>query len=334
MDKWRGSSNWRTPKDSATPPSPPVAARARDSRPYQGRLAASSWRTKDQDNNGTSQTAEPRREQGEKRNSWTPGSRPSDRERAPGRAKADESTTRAIAEGRRIYMGNLRYQAKPDDIEGLLTENELSNFESIHISIDHFTGRNPSYCFVEFPDRESADRAMSTLEGKLLLGREVKCRPCIPKGGPSGGRQSESMNRWGNWSGEKNDSNGNEGEPGTGRSQEEDGPPPSRYTKDFTGQRLYVGGLPRMLDQATNFSEISDLFKDFQIEAVSKRITAHESTRAKPGNHDFCFVDFATPDQAQAALDAMNGAGFRGGSLKVSLASGRSNKWQERDNLR
>jgi RNA recognition motif-containing protein len=88
--------------------------------------------------------------------------------------KDEDGAAKAIAEGRRIYIGNLRYQAKPDDIEDLLKANDLSQFNNIHISIDPFTGRNPSYCFVEFPDAESATKAMEILEGKELLGREGK----------------------------------------------------------------------------------------------------------------------------------------------------------------
>lgn len=55
--------------------------------------------------------------------------------------------------------------------------------------------------------------------------------------------------------------------------------------------------------------------------------------RTKPGRHDYCFIDFSTPKQAQAAMAAIDGRSFRGGRLKVALASGRSNKWQEREEL-
>ncbi|KAI0384871.1 RNA-binding domain-containing protein, partial [Hypomontagnella monticulosa] len=322
-DNWRDSSNWRRDAGPST---------ARNSRPGQGRSVASSWRT---GVNSRDTESQPRQEQ--RGGEWAPRSRPFDREKGNNRPQRDdEGAAKAIAEGRRIYIGNLRYQAKPDDIEDLLNTNELGAFVSIHISIDPFTGRNPSYCFVEFSDRESADRAMSTLEGKLLLGREVKCRPCIPKGGPSGGKQDDAPNRWGNWSGERNARDRGDGDgPTSDRPPRGDDSSASftRYAQDFTGQRLYVGGLPRMHDQAANSSEIGELFKDFQVEAISKRITAHESTRNKPGRHDFCFVDFATSEQAKAAMEAVNGQEFRGGRLKVSFASGRSNKWRERENL-
>lgn len=256
---WRDASSWRTRDPAAT--AAPTAQYSRSAKP-QGRPGAPAWRAKsDSANDG-----EPQPEQQERRG-WSRGTRPYDRERTNKPPQKDEGdAAQAIAEGRRIYMGNLRYQAKPEDIEALLGANELGKFVKIHMSIDPFTGRNPSYCFVEFEDQESAEKAMATLEGKDLLGREVKCRPCIPKGGASGGRRSEGLNRWGNWSGEK-DGRDKEGEPASRQSPAADGAqsPSLRYTKDFTGQRLYVGGLPRMHDQATNFSEISELFKDYQV---------------------------------------------------------------------
>jgi RNA recognition motif-containing protein len=52
----------------------------------------------------------------------------------------------------------------------------------IVISIDPFTARNPSYCFVDFLTEEEAQRALTELDGKLLLKREVKTRPATRPG--------------------------------------------------------------------------------------------------------------------------------------------------------
>ncbi|KAI1358129.1 hypothetical protein F5Y08DRAFT_126361 [Xylaria arbuscula] len=313
---WRDASNWRRGDAPASSPRP--------SRFTQNRNAGgASWRDREErkateDGQTNGDNAGRRLESSD----FLPKSRPYDRvrtNRPP--QKDDDSAAKAIAEGRRIYIGNLRYQAKPDDIEELLKANDMGHFTNIHISIDPFTGRNPSYCFVEFPDADSAKKAMEILEGKDLLGREVKCRPCQPKGSGSGGKPSEAPNRWGQWSGEKD---------GDDQSK-----PRSfdRYRQDFTGKRLYVGGLPRMHDQATNFAQLTELFKDYKLEAISKRVSAHESTRELPGNHDYCFVDFSTPEEAKEAMEALNGTPFKGERLKVSPAKGRSNKWRERDEL-
>ena len=52
----------------------------------------------------------------------------------------------------------------------LLTSYSLN----IDISIDPFTGRNPSYCFVDLDDNEDADAVISELEGHMIRGRPMK----------------------------------------------------------------------------------------------------------------------------------------------------------------
>lgn len=58
--------------------------------------------------------------------------------------------------------------------------------------------------------------------------------------------------------------------------------------------------------------------------AISKRITPREDVRALPGNHHYCFVDFESMDDAQAAIQALNGrvvpGGPSGARLKVRMA--------------
>ena len=53
--------------------------------------------------------------------------------------------------------------------------------ERIDISIDPFTGRNPSYCFVELETKEKSEQAMQQLDGRDFLGRPVKIRPGVAK---------------------------------------------------------------------------------------------------------------------------------------------------------
>ncbi|KAI0452944.1 RNA-binding domain-containing protein [Xylaria acuta] len=312
---WRDASTWRR---SEAPVSSPRPARFAPTRATGG----VSWRDREKKNSEDAQTDGDNTTSRTEASDLFPKTRPYDRARTnKSPQKDDDGAAKAIAEGRRIYIGNLRYQAKPQDIEELLKANDLGHFTNIHISIDSFTGRNPSYCFVEFPDADSAKAAMEVLEGKELLGREVKCRPCQPKGSGSGGKPSEAPSRWGQWSGEKQTDD-------LSRLKNLD-----RYRQDQTGKRLYVGGLPRMHDQATNFAEMTELFKDFKLEAISKRVSAHESTRDLPGRHDYCFVDFSTPEEAKEAMELLNGVSFREGPIKVSAAKGRSNKWRERDEL-
>jgi RNA recognition motif-containing protein len=171
--KWRDASSWRRSEPSTQTSAPAQ----RPSRFNPTRTPGASWRDRQEKKETDDGQAN---SNGDVNRQVTAAdfifkSRPHDRlnsVKTP--QKDDESAAKAITEGRRIYIGNLRYQAKPEDIESLLTANDLSHFSNIHISIDPFTGRNPSYCFVEFPDAESAKTAMETLEGKELLGREGK----------------------------------------------------------------------------------------------------------------------------------------------------------------
>lgn len=272
-------------------------------------------------------------------------------------AHEDPDTTKAIAEGRRIYVGNLLYSAKPEDIEGLLMRCNLS-YERIHISIDPFTGRNPSYCFIEFGHKNVSDAAMQKLNGQELLGREVKCGPCVPKARPERG---ETFRRWGDWKGSNPPpsprTTGVDYNPGD-RDFEivEDGGAslaspqaiistggPYEALKHWEGmadakRRLYVGGLPRMADQRTCDSAVRKLFVDFQVEAVSKAISPYNKENRESGskahaNSYYCFVDFPTAEEARLAAEKVNGMRMFGGRLRVAHAKGDSKKWREREML-
>lgn len=59
--------------------------------------------------------------------------------------------------------------------------------------------------------------------------------------------------------------------------------------------------------------------------AIGKRITARdrETMQSKPGNSNYCFVDFETADEAAQVMAALDGAAYSGGgNIRVSLAKG------------
>ena len=98
----------------------------------------------------------------------------------------DKATALAFTEGRWIYVGNLPYIAKREDVEDLaivfaIAEPDPFTSEKIDISIDPFTGRNPSYCFVNMESKEAAEDAITYLNGKNVLGRPVKIKMGVPK---------------------------------------------------------------------------------------------------------------------------------------------------------
>lgn len=72
------------------------------------------------------------------------------------------------------------------------------------MSIDPFTGRNPSFCFVDFESQEEAERALAELDGREIGGRPVKIGKGVPKrgrggrgAGGSGGSGSNGVSRGG-----------------------------------------------------------------------------------------------------------------------------------------
>lgn len=121
------------------------------------------------------------------------------------------------------------------------------------MSTDPYTGRNPSYCFVELKTKDQADEAMCKLNGQDLLGRPVRIGPGVANSdrrrqrGPHDAARQERrptpvFDRW----------------------TRRDAP---NHFKEYNAQRrrLWVGGLPRMGDHHTVNDEVRDLFKGYKM---------------------------------------------------------------------
>ncbi|KAL1995971.1 hypothetical protein VTN49DRAFT_837 [Thermomyces lanuginosus] len=223
----------------------------------------------------------------------------------------------AFAEGRRLYVGNLPYVARREDVEGLFPPDQY-RIVRMDFSVDPFTSRNPSYCFVDMETKEQADRAMRELNGVDLLGRPVKIRPGVPPKSPRSSanngarglatRASFTFDRWTRTDAEQ-------------------------HFKGYSaqGRRLYVGGLPKLFNQAAIDAKINQFFSGFQIEAISKIIPPPKEKRDLPGDRHYLFVDFASSEEASRAIEALDGkVGPWGGRLKIAKARGDSWKPDER----
>ncbi|PTB65532.1 hypothetical protein BBK36DRAFT_1201981 [Trichoderma citrinoviride] len=240
---------------------------------------------------------------------------------------AGDGRNDALADGRRIYLGaatcsqpscNLHYELKSEDIEEFLISNGFDDIENIQISVDAVSGRNPGYCFVDFSQRATADRALNELRASLR-GRELKVGPCEPRKKRTGdGRQG--FQRSNDWRGQSGD-DGQQFQGGEARDNRPRGFTRSDEVVDESqGKRLYVGGLAKMGDPEQNTQEIIDIFTGFNPSNIGKRIAPHESARSPAGTYYYCFVDFETKEEAEAAMQALDGAQYDGGLLKVSLA--------------
>lgn len=121
---------------------------------------------------------------------------------------------------------------------------ELPNSERIDIAIDPFTGRNPSYCFVDLRNKEHAERAMTELDGRDLLGRPVKIKPGVAKSQERIQNSPEPLriDRW--------------------RQQER---PSFAKINGDSSNRVYVGGLPRLTDHGAVQSNMENFFTGFKV---------------------------------------------------------------------
>lgn len=94
----------------------------------------------------------------------------------------------------RLYVGNLLYSASRGDVEQFFTANGF-NVSGISMSVDPATGRNPSYCFVDFETAPEASRAMNELNGTELLGRGVRINLGVARQGGSGSASGTPQGR-------------------------------------------------------------------------------------------------------------------------------------------
>ena len=128
--------------------------------------------------------------------------------------------------------------------------------EHINMSIDPYTGRNPSYCFVELSSKDQADKAILELNGRDVLGRAVK----VGSGVASKGRKPSGNHH------------------NTMRHERRTVPAFDRWTRtdasehfrayNEQGRRLWVGGLPRMGDHPTVNDEVRNLFKGYKMSVI------------------------------------------------------------------
>jgi len=89
-----------------------------------------------------------------------------------------------------IYVGNLSFTTTDADLkEAFQAFGEVS---SCNIIMDKYSGQSRGFGFVEMPNKEEADKAMSALNGKDLKGRTLKVNEAKARtersGGGGGGR--------------------------------------------------------------------------------------------------------------------------------------------------
>lgn len=85
----------------------------------------------------------------------------------------------------KLYVGNLPYQANESDLESWFSQAGVS-IDSVNVMRDRFSGEARGFGFVEISDDEDAARAISTCNGKELLGRALVVNEARPMGSGAG----------------------------------------------------------------------------------------------------------------------------------------------------
>jgi RNA recognition motif-containing protein len=92
---------------------------------------------------------------------------------------------------KKLYVGNLPFQATEEDIQAWFTEAGVKA-DSVALIRDRFTGQPRGFGFVEINDDSEAEKAVAALNGKDLKGRKVVVNEARPQertgGGGGGGR--------------------------------------------------------------------------------------------------------------------------------------------------
>ena len=101
----------------------------------------------------------------------------------------------------KIYVGNLSFDVSENDLEQAF--GEFGAVASVSILKDKRTGESKGFGFVEMPEVSEGQSAIEAMNGKELMGRELKVdqakeRPVRPGGRGSFGGPRGGGNRGGN----------------------------------------------------------------------------------------------------------------------------------------
>jgi cold-inducible RNA-binding protein len=84
----------------------------------------------------------------------------------------------------KLYVGNLPLGASEEDLKKPFSE--AGEVQSVKIVVDAYSGRSRGFGFVEMASKESAEKAISLLNGKTLMDRPLtinEARPQKKRGG-------------------------------------------------------------------------------------------------------------------------------------------------------
>ena len=79
-----------------------------------------------------------------------------------------------------IYVGNLPYGIRDDELSNLFSE--FGSVKSANVIMDRASGKSKGFGFVEMDDGEDAEKAIQSLNGREVSGRELRVNEARPRG--------------------------------------------------------------------------------------------------------------------------------------------------------
>lgn len=79
---------------------------------------------------------------------------------------------------KKLYVGNLSYNVDDSQLEEAFAA--AGKVDSAKVIVDKMTGRSRGFGFVEMATEEDAQKAIDTMNGKELDGRELKVNEARP----------------------------------------------------------------------------------------------------------------------------------------------------------
>lgn len=78
-----------------------------------------------------------------------------------------------------IYVGNLAYATTDEDLRGFFAA--YGTVSSARVCVDRMTGRSKGFGFVEMPNNEEAQAAITAMNGRDVDGRALRVNESQPK---------------------------------------------------------------------------------------------------------------------------------------------------------
>jgi cold-inducible RNA-binding protein len=89
----------------------------------------------------------------------------------------------------RLYVGNISFKVSEDDVRELFSQ--AGEVVSVKLITDAATGRLRGFGFVEMASKEDAQKAISMLNGKTLMERNIVVNEAKPQERRERGRSRE-----------------------------------------------------------------------------------------------------------------------------------------------